>query len=84
MSWIGSPRVPFSEIGMTQEKLDLMKELAENNEYWRNASSFIRAVANRKLSSLSLRQRNWIYEIDASLGDELNKKIAKELFDEGT
>lgn len=73
-SWIGSNGVPFQDIGMTQRKWDLLKEMAEGGGYWATAYQFVRGVTNRKLPSLSLRQRNWLTEIITSLGEELNSK----------
>ncbi len=74
MNWVGSPEVPFSEIGMTQEKLDLMKKLSMNNNYWLKCSTYVRAITNRKLSSLSSSQRSWITTIIMDLGNELYKE----------
>lgn len=78
--WIG--KTPFEEIGMTEDKVSLMEELAEDNVYWSNALSFMRSIQTRKLSSLTNRQRNWLYDIDAALGVELNKRIAREAFED--
>ncbi len=74
MTWIGSPEVPFSSIGMTQEKMDLLEELSEEGGYWERACLFVRVATNRHLYSLTLRQRNWLTEIVFSLGIELEKR----------
>lgn len=74
MSWIGSPIIPFEDIGMTQEKWDLLESLSMQGGYWRRAFLFIRGATNRRLSSLSLRQRNWLTEIVYSLDIELERK----------
>jgi len=78
MSWIGD--IPFEELGMNQERLDLLEELSEDNDYWKAASSFLQQVKDSKFSSLSDLQRNWVYEIIATLGVELNRKIARFVF----
>lgn len=72
MSWIGS--VPFTDLGMTQGKLDLMNELAEENDYWMRACAFVRATTHRKLSSLSDFQRRWLTTIILDLDYELEKR----------
>lgn len=74
MSWIGSPDIPFADIGMTQEKWDLLKSLSGQGGYWRRAYLFIKANTDRKLSSLTLRQRNWLTEIVIELEQELEEK----------
>jgi len=79
-SWVGA--TPFKEVGMTQDKIELMKELAEDSEYWASALKFFNSVASRKLTSLTVRQRDWLFSIEASLSDELNKMAAKEVFDD--
>jgi len=82
MSWIGSAGVPFEDVGMTEEKYKLLEVLAKDDKYWRNAQSFLRQVEGVRISTLTLRQRNWIYDIEASLGVELNRRAAKEVFEE--
>lgn len=78
--WEGD--TPFKEIGMTEDKMRLLEELAQDNNYWKNSLYFIRSVSSRKLHSLTLRQRNWLFDIDATLGVELNKRTAREVFDD--
>lgn len=77
MGWIGSPEIPFALLGMTQEKLDLLESLSKSGGYWRRSNLFVRAATGRKLSSLSLRQRNWLTEIISSLDVELARKAWK-------
>lgn len=74
MTWIGSSRVPFSDIGMTQEKMDLLDGLAYEDDYWMKACLFVKAVTYRKLSSLSDHQRRWLTTIIMDLGDRLYKR----------
>ncbi len=78
--WVGS--TPFQEIGMDDDKLELMKELAEDNNYWKGSLGFFRQVASRKLSSLTDKQRDWLYSIEASLSKELSKREGVEAFSE--
>lgn len=78
MSWVGS--VPFEEIGMTSDKHDLLKELAEDGGYWANALSFLEQVSSRKFSTLSKAQRDWITEIEASLADKLSIRTLRKGF----
>jgi len=79
-SWVGG--VPFSEQGMSQNIMTLMEELAEDNEYWKTALSFIRSISSRKWGSLTDKQQDWAENIVASLGVELDRRTAKEVFDE--
>ena len=80
MSWVGD--IPFKEIGMNEDKMQLLGELAEDNNYWRNALKFVKQVSSRKLYTLSNSQRGWLFDIDATLGVELNKRATKEVFDD--
>ena len=79
-SWVGS--VPFSDKGMTQDYVTLMEKLAEDNDYWKTALSFIRSSSSSKWNSLSLKQQDWIQGIIASLVVELNKNTAREVFND--
>lgn len=74
MSWIGSSRIPLSEIGMTEAKYSLLDELAGESGYWMRARAFVKVSANRKLSSLSDSQRKWLTTIIIDLGGELYKR----------
>lgn len=74
MGWIGSNETPFAELGMTQDKLTLLQELAEDSPYWTRAHRFVNAVRNRRLSSLSDYQRRWLTTIIMDLDNELYKK----------
>ncbi len=78
MNWVGD--TPFKELGMDEDKLLLLKEFAEDSEYWKKASSFIHQIVGVKLSSLSDKQKNWLSDIVATLSVELNRRTAKELF----
>lgn len=82
MSWIGSSEVPFAHLGMTQQMWDLMKELSEDNEYWASAHSFVSGVKYRKLDTLTDAQRGWLEDIVATLRVELNRRTAREVFEE--
>ena len=74
MSWVGSSKVPFHELGMTQEKLDLMEGLATENSYWRRCNMYVKAITGRKLTSLTNSQRRWLTTIIMDLDNELYKK----------
>jgi hypothetical protein len=80
MTWIGTEDVPFSDKGMTKEKMDLLKELAEDNSYWASALHFIQSIRNRKYASLTSKQQDWLFEICATLEVELNRRTAEDLF----
>lgn len=75
-SWVGS--VPFSVQGMTQDKMDLFGELAEGGGYWKTGLSFVRSVSSRKYDGLTEKQQVWIEKIIQSLGEELDKRTAKD------
>lgn len=75
VAWIG--QVPFEDIGMTEQKMDLMKELAEDNSYWRKAYDFVESIGGRKPSSLTYNQRQWLTTIILDLDDELHNKSWK-------
>ena len=72
MTWIG--QVPFEDIGMTENKMDLLKELAEDSDYWKRAHMFVQLSANRVPSSLSHKQRSWLTTIILDLDIELDKR----------
>lgn len=72
MTWIG--QVPFEDIGMTEDKMSLMKELAGDNSYWKKAHDFIQSIAGSVPSSLSYNQRRWLSTIILGLDDELHKR----------
>lgn len=69
MTWIG--QVPFEDIGMTEGTMDLLKELAEDSNYWNRAYQFVQSTTNRKLYSLSYSQRQWLTTIILDLNEEL-------------
>lgn len=73
MSWIGSDSIPFSEIGMTQSKFILLKELAEGSVYWKNALVFVNTFKDTKLSSMTNPQRCWLTTIILGLDDGLER-----------
>lgn len=74
MSWLGSDDTPFKDIGMTESKMVLLEELAEDSSYWFRSQAFVEAARYRKLYSLSLKQRNWLTEIIVALGIEQEKR----------
>ncbi|MBA7704931.1 hypothetical protein ES703_113754 [subsurface metagenome] len=72
MVWVS--QVPFEHIGMTEDKMSLLAELAEDSDYWKRAHVFVKLTANRVLSSLSHKQRSWLTTIILDLDNELHKK----------
>ncbi len=70
--WVGA--TPFQEIGMTKEKMQLLRELGPDSDYWKSALGFINQITSRKLSSLTNKQKNWLRNIEAGLSEELNKR----------
>ena len=76
INWGGG--VPFKEIGMTQEKMDLMKGLAETSEYWVTTNKFVNSVSSRKIESLTEKQQAWLHRISDSLDEELSKAEGRE------
>jgi len=72
MTWIG--QVPFEDLGMTGDKMDLLKEVAEDNSYWKRAHDFVRSIVGRMPSSLSYSQRQWLTTIILDLDSELDKR----------
>ena len=74
MNWVGSSKVSFHDIGMTQEKLNLMERLSVESGYWRRCSMYVKAITNRKLTSLTNSQRTWLTTIIMDLGNELYKE----------
>ena len=75
MTWIG--QVPFEDIGMTEAKMDLLAELAEDSNYWKKAHSFIHSIAGSVPSSLSNNRRRWLTTIILDLDSELDKRSWK-------
>ena len=71
-TWEGSS--PFQEIDISLEQMQLAEELARDNEYWQAACSFMKGLRNRKLSSLTDKQLNWLNNIRESLDKELDKQ----------
>ena len=79
-SWITS--IPYANYGMTQEMMDIMAEIAEDNEYWKTALQFVRSTSGRKFNTLSEKQQIWVENIIASLAVEINKKEGRDVFNE--
>lgn len=75
MAWIG--QVPFEDIGMTEAKMSLLGELAEDSSYWKRAHSFVQSIAGSVPSSLTYNQRQWLTTIILDLDSELDKRSWK-------
>jgi Arc/MetJ-type ribon-helix-helix transcriptional regulator len=71
-------------VKLTDEQIELLEELAEGNDYWSNAHEFIHQSLGRELSSLSDKQLDWYYVIEASLNVELDKIEARRAFEYGS
>ena len=82
MTWHGDKEIPFQYLGMRDELWDLLKELAKDVKYWRNALHFMDNAKGKEPSSLTERQRAWLETIVAGLQRELDKEVGKEVFDE--
>ncbi len=69
MTWIGS--TPHRDIGMTDEKYNLLEELALSKEYWHVILVTVDSTAHLRLSSLSNDQRarltSIIIELDSAI-----------------
>lgn len=72
INWAGG--VPFQDIGMTEEKMDLMGELAETNDYWETSNKFVNSMSSRRIESLTEKQQSWLHRISDSLDEELDKR----------
>jgi len=59
---------------MTEDKMDMLAELAEDSSYWKNAHDFIQSITGRVLSSLGYHQRRWLTTIILDLDNELYKR----------
>jgi len=79
-TWIGDNSTPFTEYGMTDDKMKLLDSLSETSDYWKAARNFISQAKDMKTSALSPKQLDWIESICASLESELNRKDSKEAF----
>ncbi len=79
-SWITS--IPYESHGMTQIKMDMMTILAEDDDYWKTALQFVKSTSGRKFATLSVKQQDWVENIVASLDVEINRKEAREAFNE--
>jgi len=82
--WHGAEEIPFESIGMNSDNWDLLDELAGNSDYWEKAFHFVKQIRYRGPSSLSDSQTDWLHNIIASLGVEVNRREAKEAFKDGT
>lgn len=47
--------------------LDLLSELAEDNDYWEKAEKFIVSVWDRDINTLSQKQVDWVDKIDSEI-----------------
>lgn len=83
MSWLGkSGKPPPIIVQMDEEKRSLLKELAEDNEYWESALNFVNSTGGKDFHSLTDKQADWLTSIMAELEVRLNRRTARELFKE--
>ena len=78
--WLGVNGDTTGKVELGDEKWNLLAELADASEYWSKAHDFLKSVQDREFSSLSHRQVDWYYSIDASLDKELQLREAREAF----
>ena len=82
MTWGGGGSVVTGKVSLSDDKWDLLAELAESDDYWSKAQEFMKQVHGRGLSSMSDKQVEWYYNIDAALGKQLQYNEAKEAWGE--
>lgn len=82
MTWGGNGSVQTGRVFMSDDKWDMLAQLAEDSDYWSKAQDFAKSVHGRELSSMSDKQVEWYYNIDAALGKQLQYKEAKEAWGE--
>ncbi len=75
-----SNTVPDGKVFMSDEKWDLLAQLAEDSDYWNTAQDFAKQVHGRELSSMSDKQVYWFQNSEAALGREFYYREAKEAF----
>ena len=82
--WVGEKdktSSALSWVGISEPHIALVAELAEDNEYWSRVFSFIKSIEHRRLDSLSNKQRQWLDDIAATLTVEVDRRMARKIFD---
>jgi len=73
MVWHGTSKTQAGKAILTDDQWLMLAKLAEDNEYWKAASDFMKSIDSRWLSSLSVKQVEWYNDIDARLEVEVNR-----------
>lgn len=80
MVWHGTPKTQAGKAILSDDQWRMLAKLAEDSEYWKTANDFMKGIGGRWLSSLSVKQVEWYYDIDAKLGVEVNKREGRIAF----
>lgn len=80
MVWHGTPKAQIDRVILTDDQWSMLEKLAEDSEYWKTVSDFMNGNNGRLLSSLSVKQVDWYYNIDAGLDVEVDKHEGKIAF----
>lgn len=72
--WVGTPKSRISIVALSDDQWKTLIRLRDAGvEYWITAHDFICSNNGRALSSLTNKQLNWFYEIDATLDREVDR-----------
>jgi len=73
--WLGTPKAHIDKIALSEDQWNILIKLrdAGDSKYWEAAHDFVCSNNGRVLSSLSDKQLNWFYEIDAALDREVDR-----------
>lgn len=80
MVWHGTSKTKAGKAILTEDQWLMLTKLAEDSEYWESAKIFMISVDGRELHSLSEKQFNWYYDIDAGLDVEVNRREGRIAF----
>lgn len=73
MVWHGTSKAQVDRAILTDDQWSMLEKLAEDSEYWKTVSDFMNGNNGRLLSSLSVKQVDWYYNIEAALGTEVER-----------
>lgn len=80
MVWHGIAKSKIDKAVLTDDQWFIMIKLAEDSEYWKTADKFMKSIEGRWLGSLTKKQVDWYYSIDATLDVEINRREARIAF----
>lgn len=80
MVWHGASRTQGGKALLTDDQWLMLAKLAKDSEYWKTANNFMKGIRGHELTSLSVKQLDWYYTIEARLDVEINKQTAREVF----